>query len=131
MLEVKDIKKVYKMGDTKVYALAGVSLSVEDGDFIAIMGPSGSGKSTLSNILGLLDTPSEGSYFLHGKDIAQRSEDELAQYRRDEIGFIFQQFNLLPRLTAEENVELPLLYSKNLVEKGRVKKLLAIATLCC
>ncbi len=129
MLEVKDIKKIYNMGGTEVFALNGVSLQVEDGDFIAIMGPSGSGKSTLSNILGLLDTPSSGSYFLHGKDIAQRSEDELAQYRRDEIGFIFQQFNLLPRLSARENVELPLLYSKNLVEKDRAKTLLGMVAL--
>ncbi len=129
MLEIKDVKKIYKMGDTEVFALDGVSLQIEDGVFIAIMGPSGSGKSTLSNILGLLDTPTQGSYYLHGNDIAKRSEDELAIYRRDEIGFIFQQFNLLPRLSAKENVELPLLYSKNKVEKDRANNLLKLVAL--
>lgn len=116
MLEIKDIRKVYKMGDTTLEVLKGVNLTIDDGDFVAIMGPSGSGKSTLMNILGLLDVPSSGSYQFNKKEISKFSEDELAVFRRDEIGFIFQQFNLLPRMTAVENVALPLLYSKK--EKG-------------
>jgi macrolide transport system ATP-binding/permease protein len=116
MLEIKDIRKSYKMGDNTLEVLKGVSLKIEDGDFVAIMGPSGSGKSTLMNILGLLDTPTVGSYQFNKKEISKLSEDDLAVFRRDEIGFIFQQFNLLPRMSAMENVALPLLYSKN--EKG-------------
>ncbi|AZZ37049.1 MacB family efflux pump subunit [Bdellovibrio sp. qaytius] len=116
MLEIKDIRKVYTMGDNTLEVLKGVNLKIEDGDFVAIMGPSGSGKSTLMNILGLLDVPSTGSYQFNGKEISKFSEDELAVFRRDEIGFIFQQFNLLPRMSALENVALPLLYSKK--EKG-------------
>lgn len=116
MLEIKDIRKSYKMGDNTLEVLKGVSLTIEDGDFVAIMGPSGSGKSTLMNILGLLDIPTVGSYQFNKKEISKLSEDELAVFRRDEIGFIFQQFNLLPRMSALENVALPLLYSKN--EKG-------------
>jgi macrolide transport system ATP-binding/permease protein len=116
MLEIKDIKKSYKMGDNTLEVLKGVSLAIEDGDFVAIMGPSGSGKSTLMNILGLLDVPTTGSYQFNQKEISKLSEDELAVFRRDEIGFIFQQFNLLPRMSAVENVALPLLYSKK--EKG-------------
>ena len=99
------------MGDTTVHALRGVSLTIEDGDFVAIMGPSGSGKTTMANVLGLLDVPSSGSYKLNGREISQLSEDDLAVLRREEIGFIFQQFNLLPRMSAAENVALPLLYS--------------------
>jgi macrolide transport system ATP-binding/permease protein len=112
MLEIRDIEKSYRMGDNLVYALRGVSLTIEDGDFVAIMGPSGSGKSTLMHILGLLDVPSSGSYRVDGRETANLSEDELAVLRREAIGFIFQQFNLLPRMTATENVALPLLYSK-------------------
>lgn len=112
MIEVKDIKKTYTMGSTQVHALRGVNLTIEDGDFVAIMGPSGSGKSTLAHILGLLDVPSSGSYKLNGKEVANMSEDSLAILRRNEIGFIFQQFNLLPRLNAYENVLLPIFYSK-------------------
>ncbi len=104
------------MGYTTLEVLKGVSLTIEDGDFVAIMGPSGSGKSTLMNILGLLDVPTEGSYKFNQKEVSKLSEDELAVFRRDEIGFIFQQFNLLPRMSALENVALPLLYSKK--EKG-------------
>ncbi|MBC7457720.1 MAG: ATP-binding cassette domain-containing protein, partial [Bdellovibrionaceae bacterium] len=116
MIEIKDIKKSYKMGDSTLEVLKGVSLAIDDGDFVAIMGPSGSGKSTLMNILGLLDIPTTGSYQFNHKEISKLSENELAVFRRDEIGFIFQQFNLLPRMSALENVALPLLYSKN--EKG-------------
>ena len=112
MIKIRDLKKTYTMGENVVHALNGVSLEIEDGDFVAIMGPSGSGKSTLTHILGLLDVPTEGSYQLNGREVAGLSEDELAVFRREEIGFIFQQFNLLPRMTAQENVALPLLYSK-------------------
>lgn len=112
MIEVSGITKTYKMGENVVHALRGVSLTIEDGDFVAIMGPSGSGKSTLAHILGLLDVPNAGSYKLNGKEVSQLTEDELAVLRREEIGFIFQQFNLLPRMSALENVALPLLYSK-------------------
>ncbi|MGZ3805662.1 MAG: ABC transporter permease [Pseudobdellovibrionaceae bacterium] len=114
MIEIRNIIKSYQMGATRVDALKGVSLTIEDGDFVAIMGPSGSGKSTLMHILGLLDIPTEGSYKLHGREVSKLSEDELAILRRDEIGFVFQQFNLLPRMPAWQNVSLPLLYS----EKG-------------
>jgi macrolide transport system ATP-binding/permease protein len=112
VLEIRDIEKSYRMGDNTVYALRGVSLTIADGDFVAIMGPSGSGKSTLMHILGLLDVPSEGSYRIDGRETANLSEDDLAVLRREAIGFIFQQFNLLPRMSAAENVALPLLYSK-------------------
>jgi len=111
MIEIKNVTKTYQMGDTTVHALRGVSLTIEDGDFVAIMGPSGSGKTTMANVLGLLDVPSSGSYKLNGREISQLSEDDLAVLRREEIGFIFQQFNLLPRMSAAENVALPLLYS--------------------
>lgn len=128
MIEVKNLKKVYKMGENEVFALRDISLTIEDGDFVAIMGPSGSGKSTLAHILGLLDVASSGTYLLNGKDISGFSEDDLAILRRDEIGFIFQQFNLLPKLSAEENVELPLLYSKKDFE-GRGLELLKMVNL--
>ncbi len=117
------------MGDNEVHALRDVSLEIEDGDFVAIMGPSGSGKSTLAHILGLLDIPSSGSYLLNGSEISSLSEDELAILRRDEIGFIFQQFNLLPRMSALENIELPLLYSKKNVGGDRAQKLLELVHL--
>lgn len=113
MIEIKNIKRHYTMGNQRLDILKGVDLKIEDGEFVAIMGPSGSGKSTLMNILGLLDVPSSGSYLLNRVEVAQMDEDQLAQVRRQEIGFIFQQFNLLPRITAIENVALPLLYSKH------------------
>ncbi|MBC7538912.1 MAG: ABC transporter permease [Bacteriovorax sp.] len=112
MLNIANINKSYKMGDTIVYALRDVSLTIEDGDYVAIMGPSGSGKSTLMHILGLLDVPSEGSYKINEREVSHLSEDDLAILRRETIGFIFQQFNLLPRMSALENVTLPLLYSR-------------------
>ena len=112
MLEIKDVKKTYVMGDNEVHALNGVSLTIEDGDFVAIMGPSGSGKSTLMHLLGLLDVPSQGSYKINGREVAKLREDDLAVLRRKEVGFIFQQFNLLPRQTALENVAMPELYSQ-------------------
>ncbi len=122
MIEIRNVTKSYQMGETRVDALKGVSLTIEDGDFVAIMGPSGSGKSTLMHILGLLDVPSQGGYKLHGREVSNLSEDELAILRRDEIGFIFQQFNLLPRMAAWQNVSLPLLYSEKSLnfEKAQV-----------
>lgn len=113
MIQVRDLSKTYRMGENVVHALRGVSLSIAQGEFVAIMGPSGSGKSTLAQILGLLDVPSGGSYELNGQEVAGLSEDELAVLRRDTIGFVFQQFNLLPRMSALENVALPLFYSKS------------------
>jgi len=114
MIKINNISKSYRMGENIVYALRDVSLTVEDGDYVAIMGPSGSGKSTLLHILGLLDVPTKGSYQINNKEASNLSEDDLAILRRESIGFIFQQFNLLPRMSSLENVILPLLYSKKL-----------------
>ncbi|HEX4822711.1 MAG TPA: ABC transporter ATP-binding protein [Candidatus Polarisedimenticolaceae bacterium] len=112
LIDIKDVHKTYQMGaETIVQALDDVSLSIEGGDYVAIMGPSGSGKSTLMNLIGCLDTPTSGSYVLKGREIATMNDDELAQIRNKEIGFIFQTFNLLPRADAVQNVELPLVYS--------------------
>jgi putative ABC transport system ATP-binding protein len=112
LIDIRDVSKSYEMGaETIVHALDGVSLSIEEGDYVAIMGPSGSGKSTLMNLIGCLDTPSSGSYVLKGREISSMNDDELAQIRNKEIGFIFQTFNLLPRADAIQNVELPLVYS--------------------
>ncbi len=112
LIDIRDVTKTYEMGaETIVHALDGVSLSIEAGEYVAIMGPSGSGKSTLMNLIGCLDTPSTGSYVLKGREISAMNDDELAQIRNKEIGFIFQTFNLLPRADAVQNVELPLVYS--------------------
>lgn len=111
LIELKDITKIYKIGQQELAALNGVSLSIEKGEYVALMGPSGSGKSTLMNILGCLDTPTSGSYLLNGKFVSERTESELAAIRNKEIGFVFQSFNLLPRQTALENVQLPLVYA--------------------
>lgn len=112
MIEIKNIVKIYSSGDGNDFkALKGVSFTIHDGEFVAIMGPSGSGKSTLMHILGALDTPTEGSYFLDGKDTSKLTEDELADIRKDKIGFVFQAFNLLPRTTVLRNVMLPLVYA--------------------
>jgi len=124
MIQIRDITKSYFMGHQTLPILKGVSLTIEDGDFVAIMGPSGSGKSTLMNILGLLDVPTTGSYLFNGKEIANQTEDELAAIRRLEIGFVFQQFNLLPRMSAEENVALPLIYSQKSTVSERPRQLL-------
>jgi putative ABC transport system ATP-binding protein len=111
MIECKNITKVYKNGDNETSVLKGVSLSIKEGEFVAIMGPSGSGKSTLMHILGALDTPTEGTYFLDGEDVSKLSDDELADIRGRKIGFVFQAFNLLSRATVMRNVLLPLVYS--------------------
>src|SRR4051812_14429045 len=124
MLELKGIKKIYRMGDNEVHALRDVSLTIDEGDYVAIMGPSGSGKSTLMHIIGLLDVPTEGSYEIDGRETSHLSEDELAVLRREAIGFIFQQFNLLPRMSAAENVALPMLYSQRHMDLSRARKLL-------
>lgn len=111
LIELKGIRKLYKTGEIEVAALRGVDLQVGAGEFVAIMGPSGSGKSTMMNILGCLDTPSQGEYFLEGVDVAHATGNALAEIRNRKIGFIFQGFNLLSRTTATENVELPLIYA--------------------
>jgi len=110
MIEIKNIKKVYNPEGEPFEALKGVSFSIEDGEFVAIMGPSGSGKSTLMHILGALDSPTSGTYLLDGKDVSTLSDDQLADIRKDKIGFVFQSFNLLPRTTVIRNVSLPLVY---------------------
>ncbi len=110
LVEVKDMCKIYNPGENEVRALDHVNVSIDENEFVAIIGHSGSGKSTLMNMLGCLDIPTSGSYFLHGQDVSSLSDDELSDIRNREIGFIFQGFNLIPNLTAEENVELPLIY---------------------
>ncbi len=124
MLELRDVHKSYRMGDTTVHALRGVTLTIEPGEFVAIMGPSGSGKSTLMHVLGLLDVPERGSYRVLGREVARLDGDELAVLRREVVGFVFQQFNLLPRLSALENTALPLIYSRQHAEKERAVALL-------
>ena len=111
MIEIENITKVYQMGETEVRALNGVSLKIDEGEWAAITGPSGSGKSTLMAILGCLDSPTSGTYRLDGTDVAKMRDDQLAAVRNKKIGFVFQQFNLLARTSALENVELPLIYS--------------------
>jgi putative ABC transport system ATP-binding protein len=111
LIETKELWKTYVMGTEEVHALQGVSIQIERGEYVAIMGPSGSGKSTLMNLIGCLDTPTKGSYLLNNKQVSQMNDDELARIRNEEIGFVFQTFNLLPRATALHNVELPLIYA--------------------
>ncbi len=110
LVEVRDMCKIYNPGENEVRALDHVSLTIDQGEFVGIIGHSGSGKSTLMNMLGCLDIPTSGSYYLNGKDVSHMSDDELSDIRNVEIGFIFQGFNLIPNLTAQENVELPLIY---------------------
>jgi putative ABC transport system ATP-binding protein len=111
LIDIRDITKVYEMGQEQVHALSGVTLGVARGEYVAVMGPSGSGKSTLMNLIGCLDTPTSGSYVLNGREVARMTDDELAAIRNQEIGFVFQTFNLLPRTNALQQVELPLVYS--------------------
>ena len=111
VIRVKDLKKVYRMGDVEVHALRGIDLEVRPGEIIAIMGPSGSGKSTLMNMIGCLDSPSDGEYYLDGQLVSDLVDDELAAVRNKKIGFVFQNYNLLPRANALQNVQLPLRYS--------------------
>ena len=111
IIETHDLWKTYVMGSEEIHALRGVSINIDKGEYVAIMGPSGSGKSTLMNLIGCLDTPSKGSYLLNGKQVSQMNDNELAHIRNQEIGFVFQTFTLLPRASALHNVELPLIYA--------------------
>ena len=129
VISVRDLTRVYHMGDHEVRALRGVSLDVEPGEFVSVTGPSGSGKSTFMHIIGALDKPTSGAYFLDGKDVAQLSKDELAGVRNQKIGFVFQGFNLLARTTALDNVELPLLYNSKTGLKTAERHKRAMASL--
>lgn len=111
LIKITDIKRNFALGNEIVYVLKGVNLEIKKGEYVALMGPSGSGKSTLMNLLGCLDTPTSGNYILNGKDVSQMRDDELAEIRNKEIGFVFQTFNLLPRTTALDNVALPMIYA--------------------
>ncbi len=121
LIETVDLWKTYVMGTEEIHALRGVSLQIERGEYVAIMGPSGSGKSTLMNLIGCLDTPTRGSYLLNNKQVSQMNDNELARIRNEEIGFVFQTFNLLPRATALHNVELPLVYA-GIIAKDRQER---------
>ena len=126
LIETRDLWKTYVMGDEEIHALRGVSIQIERGEYVAIMGPSGSGKSTLMNLIGCLDTPTKGSYLLNEKEVAEMNDDELARIRNEEIGFVFQTFNLLPRATALHNVELPLVYAGVSGKERQAKARLAL-----
>ncbi|ANE50691.1 ABC transporter ATP-binding protein [Flavisolibacter tropicus] len=125
IIELHDIRKNYYLGKQVIEVLKGISLSIKRGDYVALMGPSGSGKSTLMNILGCLDTPTAGNYILNGQDVSKMEDNDLADVRNKEIGFVFQQFNLLPRLTAAENVALPLVYA-GVPKKLRMERAMAV-----
>ena len=126
LIELRDLYKIYAQGEEPVHALDGVSVSVDEGEFVAIMGASGSGKSTMLNILGCLDTPTSGSYLLDGIEVARRTRRELAQIRNRKLGFVFQNFNLLPRTSAVEQVELPDLYMGRLSRSARRRRALEL-----
>lgn len=126
LIEIRDLKKIYAQGEEPVHALDGVSLSIDYGEFVAIMGASGSGKSTMLNILGCLDSPTSGSYLLDGIEVAKRSAAELAHIRNEKLGFVFQNFNLLPRTSAIEQVELPDLYLGRLSRRERRRRALEL-----
>jgi len=126
MIEMRNITKTYDTGKIQFQALRGVSLTVDQGEYVAIIGPSGSGKSTLMNIIGCLDTPTTGEFYFEGKEISKYSEDQLAEIRNRKIGFVFQSFNLLPRINALENVELPLIYRGVPAKKRREMSLKAL-----
>jgi ABC-type lipoprotein export system ATPase subunit len=122
LIELREVRKTYDLGEVKVRALRGVTLNIEQGEYLALLGPSGSGKSTLMNTLGCLDRPTSGSYLLAGEEVVTMTQDERARLRNRRIGFVFQSFNLLPRTTAVENVELPLLYSPDVSAKERRRR---------
>lgn len=126
MISLRDIKKIYRSGEIEVAALRGVNLEIKQGEFTAIMGPSGSGKSTLMNILGCLDRPTSGAYFLKGKDVSKLSDDQLARIRNWEVGFVFQTFNLLPRVKAVNNVEVPMIYAGVPIRERRKRAVQAL-----
>ena len=128
LIEIRDLKKIYAQGEEPVHALDGVSSDIDEGEFVAIMGASGSGKSTMLNILGCLDTPTSGSYMLDGLEVAARSRKELAIIRNKKLGFVFQNFNLLPRTSAIEQVELPDLYMGRLTRRERRERALMLLT---
>jgi len=123
----KDLWKIYRLGDVEVQALRGINLEIERGEFVAIMGASGSGKSTLMNIIGCLDTPTRGDYWLDGRDVGREGQDALAEIRNREIGFVFQNFNLIPRTSASENVQLPLFYRGAPLREQRAQAAAALA----
>jgi putative ABC transport system ATP-binding protein len=126
LLDIKNVKKEYRKGDKSVTALRGVDLAIEKGEFLSIVGPSGSGKSTLLNIVGCLDTPTSGSVLYDGRELGGLSEQQLSDYRRDNIAFIFQSYNLIPVLTVRENVELPLVIERKFSKQEMAKKALAV-----
>lgn len=125
IIQLQDIRKNYYLGKQVIEVLKGITLNIQKGEYVALMGPSGSGKSTLMNILGCLDTPTAGNYILNGQDVSKMIDNQLAEVRNKEIGFVFQQFNLLPRLTAAENVALPLVYA-GMPKKQRMEKAMAV-----
>ncbi|MGG1616290.1 ABC transporter ATP-binding protein [Paenibacillus sp. NRS-1782] len=128
VIQIEDMKKVYQVGDQEIHALRDVQLSIADGDFVAIMGPSGSGKSTMMNVIGCLDLPTSGQFYLDGYSILDAREDELAIIRNQKIGFVFQKFHLLPRATALENVELPMIYAGVSAKERRLRAIEALTS---
>lgn len=128
VIQIEDLKKVYHVGDQEIHALREVQLDIADGDFVAIMGPSGSGKSTMMNVIGCLDLPTSGQFYLDGYSILDAREDELAIIRNQKIGFVFQKFHLLPRSTALENVELPMIYAGIPVKERRLRAMEALTS---